>query len=355
MTMPPRIAIDAMGGDSGVPVMLAGAALARARHPNLRFLLVGDEARIATALESHPNLRAASDILHTTGIVTGDDKPSQALRKGRDSSMGLAIDAVKRGDAGAAVSSGNTGALMAMAKLALRTMPGIDRPALAALLPTLGANDVVMLDLGANTEIDARNLSQFAVLGAAYARTAMGLERPRVALLNIGTEELKGTGEIREAAGILRAASDVPFDFRGFTEGDKLSRGDFDVIVCDGFSGNIALKTIEGTARFVTDLLKRAFGSSLRSKIGFLISRPATELLRHHLDPNNHNGAVFLGLNGVVLKSHGSANEKGVANAIHVAANLVERDILSEVTHDLSMIAARAGQTAASQGAGPDT
>ncbi|MDX2210648.1 MAG: phosphate acyltransferase PlsX [Sphingopyxis sp.] len=335
MGLTPRIAIDAMGGDGGVPVMIAGAAAARRRHDGLKFLLVGNEAQIKVALDSHPNLRAASEILHTDGIVTGEDKPSQALRKARGSSMGLAIDAVKRGDAGGAVSAGNTGALMAMAKLALRTMPGIDRPALAALLPSLGDNDVVMLDLGANTECDANNLVQFAIMGSAYARTVMGMSEPRVALLNIGTEELKGTDEIRDAAAMLRAAQGLPMRFQGFIEGDKLSRGEVDVIVHDGFAGNIALKSIEGTARFVTDLLRRAFTSSLRSKIGFLISRPATELLKHHLDPNNHNGAVFLGLNGVVLKSHGSANAAGVANAVHVCAELVEKDITRQVTEDL--------------------
>ena len=336
MALTPRIAIDAMGGDVGVQMMLAGAAMARHKHDGLRFILVGDEERIKAALGHHPNLRAASDIIHTDGVVTGEDKPSQALRKAKSTSMGLAIDAVKRGDAGGAVSAGNTGALMAMAKLALRTMPGIDRPALAALLPTLGDNDVVMLDLGANTDCDANNLIQFAVMGAAYARTAMGLERPRVALLNIGTEELKGTDEIRDAAARLREVHGLPMEFTGFIEGDKLSRGDVDVIVHDGFSGNIALKTIEGTARFVTDLLRRAFTSSTRSKIGFLISRPATELLRHHLDPNNHNGAVFLGLNGVVLKSHGSADAKGVANCVHLCAELIEKDITRQVTEDLA-------------------
>lgn len=336
MGLKPRIAIDAMGGDGGVRVMTAGAALAAERHPHIRFLFVGDEERIKLRLEPHAALRAAAEILHCETVVSGDDKPTrEALRLGRATSMGLAIDAVKCGDAGGALSAGNTGMLMAMAKLALRTMPGIDRPALSALLPTLGDNDVVMLDLGANTEVDARNLVQFAVMGAAYARTAMGLERPRVALLNIGTEDQKGTDEIREAAALLREASDLPLDFRGFIEGDKLSRGDVDVIVHDGFSGNIALKTIEGTARFVTDLLRRAFTSSFRSKVGFLISRPATELLRHHLDPNNHNGAVFLGLNGVVLKSHGSADEKGVANAVHVCAQLVEKDIVGQVQADL--------------------
>nr|WP_221230947.1 phosphate acyltransferase PlsX [Sphingobium subterraneum] len=329
-----------MGGDEGVRIMMAGVAQARRRHDGLRFSLFGDEARIRAALENHPNLKAASTIIHCDGIVDGSDKPSAALRKANSTSMGLAIRAVKSGEAGAAVSAGNTGALMAMAKVALRTMPGIDRPALAALLPTLGANDVVMLDLGANTECDSRNLVQFAVMGAAYARALMDLDRPRVRLLNIGTEELKGTDEIRDAAAILRAATTLKMQFDGFTEGDKIGSGETDVIVSDGFSGNVALKTAEGTARFVTDLLRRAFTSSVRSKIGFLISKPAMHLLKHHLDPNVHNGAVFLGLNGVVVKSHGSADATGVANAVHVAARLLEADITRRITDDMANVSA---------------
>ena len=340
MNSRPHIAIDAMGGDEGVRVMMAGIAEARRRHDGLRFMLFGDEARIKAALDNHPNLRAASEILHCDGVVDGNEKPAAAIRKAKSTSMGLAIQAVKKGDAGAAVSAGNTGALMAMAKLALRTMPGIDRPALAALLPTLGANDVVMLDLGANTECDTRNLVQFTVMGAAYARVAMDLERPRVRLLNIGTEELKGTDEIREAAAILRGHEDLAMSFDGFIEGDKLASGEADVIVSDGFSGNVALKTAEGTARFVTDLLRRAFTSSVRSKIGFLISKPAMHLLKHHLDPNNHNGAVFLGLNGVVVKSHGGANATGVANAVHVAARLLEENITERIASDMARVEA---------------
>jgi len=329
------IAIDAMGGDKGLEVMLAGVARARRLHDGLRFLLVGDEPAIRAGLASHPNLSQHSEVIHAADVIAGEEKPSQALRRAKTSSMGIAIDCVKRGRAGAAVSSGNTGALMAMAKLSLRTMPGIDRPALAALLPTLGDNDVVMLDLGANTECDARNLTQFAVMGAAYARIVLELDRPRVALLNIGSEDQKGTGEIKDAAQMLRDATHLPMDFTGFVEGDRLSRGEHDVIVTDGFSGNIALKTAEGTARFVADLLRRAFSSSARSKIGFLISRPATDLLRNHLDPNNHNGAVFLGLNGIVVKSHGSANERGVATAIGNAAKMVRADLTRRIADDL--------------------
>ena len=334
----PRIAVDAMGGDEGVRVMIEGAALARRRHDRFKFLLVGDEVRIKAALENHPNLREASEILHADDVVSGEERPTQALRRAKTTSMGLAINAVKTGAAGAAVSAGNTGALMAMAKLALRTMPGIDRPALAALLPTLGKNDLVMLDLGANTDCDARNLVQFAIMGAAYSRIVTGLDAPRVRLLNIGTEEMKGTDVLRDAASQLKAASQLAMTFDGFTEADKLSRGDVDVIVTDGFSGNIALKAVEGTARFVADLLRRSFASSLRSKVGFLISRPATELLKHHLDPNNHNGAVFLGLNGVVVKSHGSANALGVANAVDVTARLLEENLTERIMADLASI-----------------
>ena len=335
----PRIAIDAMGGDEGVRVMIEGAALARRRHERFKFLLVGDETQIKAALDKHPNLRSASDILHSEHVIRGDEKPGQALRRAKTTSMGMAINAVKTGDAGAAVSGGNTGALMAIAKLALRTMPGIDRPALAALLPTLGDNDVVMLDLGANTECDARNLVQFAIMGAAYSRVVTGREAPRVRLLNIGTEETKGTEELRDATTVLkRAARELSMQFDGFTEADKVCRGDVDVVVTDGFSGNIALKAIEGTARFVADLLRRSFSSSLRSKFGFLVSRPATELLKHHLDPNNHNGAVFLGLNGIVVKSHGSANAVGVANAVHVTARLLEENVTERITADLARV-----------------
>ncbi len=344
----PRIAIDAMGGDTGPAVMLAGAARAWRRRSDLRFLMFGDERQIRVEMGRHDGLAQAVDIVHCDDVIAGSEKPSQAIRRAKTTSMGRAIAAVKAKKADAAVSAGNTGALMAMSKLALRTLPGIHRPALAALLPTLGENDLVMLDLGANTESDTQNLVQFAVMGAAYSRVVLDLEKPRVQLLNIGTEELKGTDELKDAAAILRDAADyLGMRFDGFIEGDKISSGEADVIVTDGFSGNIALKTAEGTARFVTDLLKRAFSSSVRSKVGFLISRPATELLKHHLDPNNHNGAVFLGLNGIVVKSHGSANEKGVANAIRVAARMVRQDLTRKITEDLDNISAHRATAAA--------
>ncbi len=336
----PRIAVDAMGGDTGPAVMIAGAAMALKRDSDLGFLLFGDESAVRAELGRFPELEAVCEVVHTPDVIAAEDKPSQAIRRAKTTSMGRAIGAVKGGEANAAVSAGNTGAMMAMAKLALRTMPGIDRPALAALLPTLGTNDLVMLDLGANTESDARNLVQFAVMGAAYSRVVFDLEKPRLQLLNIGTEEMKGTDDLKEAAAILRDADYLGMRFEGYIEGDKISRGDVDVVVTDGFSGNIALKSLEGTARFVTDLLRQAFASSLRAKLGFVISRPVTKLIKHHLDPNNHNGAVFLGLNGIVVKSHGSANEKGVANAIRVAARMVREDITRKITEDLDNIAA---------------
>jgi glycerol-3-phosphate acyltransferase PlsX len=289
----PRIAVDAMGGDEGVRVMLAGAALAHQRDNRIRYVLVGDEAQIASELNQHSGLRAVAEILHAPEVIAGDEKPSQALRRARTTSMGLAVQCVKSGEAAAAVSAGNTGALMALAKLALRTMPGIDRPALAALLPTLG------------------------------------------------TEDTKGTESLRDAAAILKAQGDaLSMRFEGFTEADKICRGEVDVIVTDGFSGNVALKAVEGTARFVGDVLRRSFASSLRSKLGFLISKPATQMLKHHLDPNNHNGALFLGLNGVVVKSHGSANALGVANAVGVTARLVEENLEERIAADLARLGA---------------
>ena len=334
----PVIAIDAMGGDHGADTIVAGVAEAAARFTHFRFQLHGRQDAIHAALARHAGLAAQVSVHHVDGIVEAEERVAAALRKARTSSMGCAIEAVKTGGADAALSAGNTGALMAIAKLSLRTMPGIDRPALAALIPTLAEHDCVMLDLGANTECDARNLVQFAAMGAAYSRILYGFDAPRTRILNIGTEEQKGTDEIRDAAALLRAASHLPLDFQGFTEADKLSRGDVDVVVTDGFSGNIALKAVEGAARFVGDLLKRSFMSSLRSKLGFLISRPATELLRHHLDPNNHNGAVFLGLNGVVVKSHGGANAAGIANAIAKAARLVEARIADRIAESLAQI-----------------
>lgn len=336
----PVIALDAMGGDVGPEVVVAGAELARERYPNLRFRIYGQEAAIRPLLAAAPRMAAEAEIIHVDGVVLGTDKPSQAIRRARTTSMGQAIEAVKTGEALAAVSAGNTGAMMAMAKLALRTMEGIDRPALVALMPTM-KSDSVVLDLGANTDCDAENLVQFAVMGAAFARTVLGLERPKVAFLNIGEEDMKGTEAIRDAAQLLRtAAVDLPLDFLGNVEGNGIAQGNTDVIVTDGFAGNIALKTAEGTAKLVTGLLANAYRASWLTKLGYLFSRPALRALRDQLDPNNHNGAVFLGLNGVVVKSHGGANIKGFANAIGVAYDLVTQDIHARIHADMENFAA---------------
>ncbi|RME63673.1 MAG: phosphate acyltransferase PlsX [Alphaproteobacteria bacterium] len=334
-----------MGGDHGPATVIAGAEIARGRLPHIRYLLYGREADIAPHLDAHPKLRAAAQVVAVEQVVLGTDKPSQALRRGRESSMGQAIQAVKDGAADVAVSAGNTGALMAMARFILRTMPGIDRPALVSLLPTV-RGESVMLDLGANVDSTADNLVQFAVMGAVFARTVLGLERPRVGLLNIGSEELKGTGEIKAAGRVLKATA-LPMEFAGFTEGDRIGAGDMDVVVCDGFIGNVALKTTEGTARLIAELLERAFRSSFWSKLGYGLARPALTSLRDHLDPNNHNGAVMLGLNGLVVKSHGGANAQGIATAINTAVDLAGDNILARIADDMKHYQSQAETAAA--------
>lgn len=333
MAQGPTIALDAMGGDHGPSVVIAGAELARVRFPDIRFLIFGREEEVRQVIRQYPKLEACSRIIHTEDVVLGSDKPSQALRRSRTASMGMAIQAVKDGEAQAAVSAGNTGALMAMSKFILRTHEGIDRPALVALLPNVRAESV-MLDLGANTECNAENLVQFAIMGAAFARTVLGVSRPKVALLNIGEEDLKGTDDLKEAAARLREAT-LPMDFVGFTEGDKIGAGDVDVIVTDGFSGNIALKTAEGTAKLIAQLLRQAFRHSIWTKVGYFFARSGMRALRDHLDPNNHNGAVFLGLNGLVVKSHGSANAAGMAAAICLSYDLITDDISRRIAQDL--------------------
>ncbi|MFQ3596336.1 MAG: phosphate acyltransferase PlsX [Sphingomonadaceae bacterium] len=351
MTATRLIALDAMGGDHGPEVVLRGAEIARERYPDLRFRIFGQDEVVRRALAHAPRVAAESEVVPVEGVVLGTDKPSQAIRRARTTSMGLAIESVKAGDALAAVSAGNTGALMAMAKIALRTLAAIDRPALVALMPTM-KSDSVVLDLGANTECDADNLVQFAVMGAAFARTVLGLERPTVALLNIGEEDMKGTEELKKAATLLReAAVDLPLAFRGFVEGNGIGRGDVDVIVTDGFSGNIALKTAEGTAKLVTGLLARAYRASFVTRMGYVLSRSALRALRDQLDPNNHNGAVFLGLNGVVVKSHGAADTRGFANAICVARDLVADNILGRIHADMENFRAHLQSPGASSAA----
>ncbi|HEY0330217.1 MAG TPA: phosphate acyltransferase PlsX [Rhodopseudomonas sp.] len=336
MSQKVRIALDAMGGDFGASVVVPGAAISLTRHPDSEFLLFGDSALINKQLAAHPALQAASRVIHTDVAVSMHDKPSQALRRGRKvSSMWLAIEAVKKGEADVAVSAGNTGALMAMARFCLRTLPGIDRPAIAAIWPTV-RGDSVVLDLGATIGGDAEHLKALAVMGSAMASVLFDLERPTVGLLNIGVEEIKGGEEIRAAAELLREMNSPQFEFIGFVEGDGIGKGAADVIVSEGFSGNIALKAAEGTARQINEYLKAAMSRTWRSKIGYLFAREAFRSLRDKMDPNKSNGGVFLGLNGVVVKSHGGTSADGFAYAVDVGYDMVRYDLLNKINHTLN-------------------
>ncbi len=333
MTKEIILAIDAMGGDKGPVMTVAGTAIAAKRFPEARFLMFGKNQVLRPLIAQYKCLQDRVEIRHTSDVVEMEDKPSQAIRTGRNSSMGLAVRAVKEGEADVAISAGNTGALMALAKITLRTMPGISRPALATILPAL-KRDVVMLDLGANVDCDEKNLVQFAIMGAAFSRTVLHLTLPQVALLNVGVEELKGSDSVKKAAKILKEAN-LPMQFEGFLEGDSIGVGDVDVVVTDGFTGNIAVKTAEGTAKLIAELLRRAFYRNLITKIGFLFAKGGLDWIRKHLDPNTHNGAVFLGLNGLVVKSHGSSSASGYAQAIQVAVEMRRNNIIELITADL--------------------
>jgi glycerol-3-phosphate acyltransferase PlsX len=331
-----RIALDAMGGDVGASVVIPGAAISLTRHPDSEFLLFGDSSLIEPQLAKHPAMKAVSRVIHTDVAVSMHDKPSQALRRGRKtSSMWLAIDAVKKGEADVAVSAGNTGALMAMARFCLRMLPGIDRPAIAAVWPTM-RGDSVVLDLGATIGGDAHHLVALAVMGSAMASVLFDLERPTVGLLNIGVEEIKGREEIREAAELLRAMNLPQLEYVGFVEGDGIGKGAADVIVAEGFSGNIALKATEGTARQITDFLRVALSRTWRARIGYLLARNAFKALRDKLDPNKANGGIFLGLNGIVVKSHGGTDAEGFAYAVDVGYEMVRYDLLNKINQMLN-------------------
>lgn len=339
MGAPLVLALDAMGGDHAPGMVIKGVKIARKRYPNVHFLLFGDEEKLRPLLKK--KLQQVCTIRHAPDVVTNEAKPTQALRTGRKSSMWLAIKAVKDGEAAGVVSAGNTGALMAMAKLSLRTLPGIDRPALAQLLPTT-AGESVMLDLGANTECAANNLVEFAVMGEVFARTLLGLARPTVGLLNIGAEELKGTEALRQAAATLREQAPETMDFRGFVEGNDIGAGVVDVVVTDGFTGNVALKTAEGTAKLYSQFLRDAFQSSAIAKIGYLLARSALDKVKVRTDPRRYNGAMFLGLNGICVKSHGGTDHVGFANAIGVAVDLIANDLNAKIKDECRAIAEHA-------------
>ena len=332
MSQTVRIALDAMGGDHGPSVVVAGAALALARRPDSKFLFFGQAEQVAPLLAKYPSMQAASQLVHADVAVRMADKPSQALRAGRrKSSMWLAIDAVKKKNADMIVSAGNTGALMAMSKFELKMLPGIERPAIAALWPTLRGESIV-LDVGASIGADAEHLVDLAVMGAATARILLGLKRPTVGLLNIGVEEVTGLEEVREAGRLLRERQMPDLDYIGFVEGDDIGTGKVDVVVTEGFAGNIALKTAEGTARQIGEYLRGAMTRSWRAKIGYLFARSAFRQLREKMDPRRANGGVFLGLNGIVIKSHGGADADGFAAAIELGYGVVRDELLAKIT-----------------------
>ena len=330
------LALDGMGGDRAPDVVVNGADIARERYPGTTFLLFGDPAKLKPLVDKHKGLAQVLEIVPAEDAVLAEDKPSFALRRRRKSSMWLACEATGQGRADSVVSAGNTGALLAMSMFAMRMIEGADRPALASFVPT-ARGESVMLDLGANIECDADNLAQFAVMGSVFAQVLMGLDAPCVGLLNVGSEELKGHEELRQAAACLRREG-VPISFQGFIEGNDITSGAVDVVVTDGFTGNIALKSIEGTAKLYTGFVRDAFRTSTFAKIGYLFASGALEKMRKRVDPRRYNGGVFLGLDGVCVKSHGGADDLGFAYAIGVAVDMVRYEYKSKLVEGLAKL-----------------
>jgi glycerol-3-phosphate acyltransferase PlsX len=317
------ISIDAMGGDRGPEAVVGGLAKSAADNADLHFILHGPRDTLAPLVERR-GLTARCTLRDAQGVVSMDEKPSHVMRNGKDTSMWSAIDCVRAGEATVAVSCGNTGALMAVSMLRLRKLPGVNRPAIACLWPSRNPGGFnVMLDVGADIRADADDLLEYALMGTSYARNGLGLERPRVGLLNVGTEEHKGRSELKEAHDLMGEAADgASFDFVGFVEGGDIPSDRVDVIVTDGFTGNVALKTGEGTATLIREALSDAFKTTALSRVAALLALPSLKRLGKRIDPRRNNGGVFLGLNGTVVKSHGSADDTGVAAAIDLAARL---------------------------------
>jgi phosphate acyltransferase len=332
------VSIDAMGGDAGPGVVVSALLKTVQRHRDVDFILHGDEAQLAKLLARQPKLKGRVVVRHAPARVSMEDKPSHVLRRGRDTSMWHAIDCVKQGNANVAVSAGNTGALMAVSMVGLGIIEGISRPAIATIWPTLKGQTVV-LDVGANVSATDEQLVDFAVMGEAFAHVILGLERPTVGILNVGAEEQKGNDGVKSAAQILRN-SNLPMAFHGFVEGDDIAKGTVDVVVTDGFTGNIALKTAEGTARLVGTYLRLALKRSVLSRLGAAMASSALIALRRKLDPRAANGGIFLGLNGVVVKSHGGADAVGFASAVDMAIDMARADINARITADRSAITA---------------
>ena len=334
------LAIDAMGGDAGPETIIRGVSVARLRHPNVKFLLFGDEKILKPLLAGQRALVAHAEIRHAADVVRMTEKPSQVIRRGRNSSLWHTIDAVAKGHADVAVSAGNTGALMAVSRYCIGAAEGISRPAIAVLWPTTRGQSVV-LDVGANAGCEAEQLVDFAVMGEAFARTIFGIERPTVGILNIGEEEMKGIEPVKRAAQILRA-SQLPIKFHGFIEGNDIGAGVVDVVVTDGFTGNVALKTAEGTARLVVHYLRQALTRSFFGRIGAVLARGALRALARKLDPRS--GGVFLGLNGLVVKCHGGTDAHGFASAVDLAVEMAESDMIARIATDRAGIATGGGE-----------
>lgn len=334
MTKKYTVALDCMGGDKAPGIVIEGAELIASSNSNIHFLLFGNSKEITAILQHCPNLTERNTLIHTDEFISSDEKPSTALRKGLKSSMRLAIDAVKSGDADVVVSAGNTGALMAIAKIVLRSLPSIDRPAIVTSIPNQKKKSTVLLDMGANVECDSDVLYQFAIMGHAFARVVLKIEEPTIGILNVGSEDLKGSDAVKNAA-ILLKDSDFKDSFYGYVEGDDITKGTVDVVVTDGFSGNITLKAIEGTSKLISNLIKEGFHNSVWSKLGYLLAGPSIKNSTKIMDPRLHNGAMLIGLNGVVVKSHGSTDAIGFSHAINVAISLVENKINERITEEL--------------------
>ncbi len=332
------LSIDGMGGDHAPDIVVEGVDIAARRSPDTRFLVHGDAVKLAALFEKYPRAKAQSEIVPAEKAIGMEIKASQALRQGKGSSLWNAVEAVKEGRANAVVSAGNTGAFMAISMFRLRTMEGVHRPALSARWPNAKGGYTVMLDVGANVEANGEQLVEFAIMGEAFARAVAGVAKPSVALLNVGAEEQKGHEEIRAAAQLIRETG-VDLNFQGFVEGDDIAKGTVDVVVTDGFTGNIALKTGEGTARLVGQFLREALTGGIMAKLGALIAYPALRQLRKRMDPGTFNGALFLGLNGLVVKSHGSASGPGFAAAIGVAEKMARSHYREEIAHNLERLA----------------
>ncbi len=343
---PITISIDAMGGDRGVADVVSGMGKSLKKNPRLRYILHGDGQLLQRSIDKRSPLAAATEIRHAEGVIEMDEKPSKAVRRAKGSSMASALEAVKSGECEVVISCGNTGALMALSMLLLRKTPGVDRPAIAVLWPSNNPSGYnVLLDAGADIRADADDLVKFAVMGASYARNALDLPRPRVGLLNVGTEEHKGRAELHEAAERIAAVAEAgDLDYIGFVEGSDMASERVDVIVTDGFTGNIALKTGEGTATMIREQLKTAFAYSPLSRIGALFALTSLNRMQKRIDPRRVNGGVFLGLNGTVIKSHGSADATGVSAAIKLAFTLAERDFSEKIAARVAAGMADAGR-----------